>query len=317
MELDISKISKSTLSGQRVLLITLIAAVFLVTMGILSGDIGVLSNTVAISLFIVLVPQIFSKYGEYRNLKEMEEKFPTFLRDLTESIRSGMPFHKAIMNTKGNEYGALSKEIKKMSDQLSWGMTLDKVLDKFSYRVKSSKRLYTAVRLVRESYMSGGDVVSTLESVAENSNILEDSEKERKSLLSEYVLLMYGISIVFVIIVGSINKFLIPVFDSTISASGTTIGLSNPCAAAFGINRDICGVFQSIALLFTSDVTTVGAYYTSLFFVMSMMQSVLSGMVVGQISERSVVAGLKHSVILSIITFSAFGLMVKFGFLGI
>jgi hypothetical protein len=50
---------------------------------------------------------------------------------------------------------------------------------------------------------------------------------------------------------------------------------------------------------------------------MAVVQSVLSGLVAGQISEGSVKAGIKHSIILAGITVGMFYILVQMGLLGI
>lgn len=303
----------------RILLITLGVALPLILISILVGDPGILGNLTILAVFIVVGPQILLRYEKYRALKEMEERFPSFLRDLIESIRSGMPFHKAIISAGQLDYGKLSTEIRKMSNQITWGMPLEKALNQFSERVKDSKRLYTTVKIVRESHLSGGDVVSMLESVADSSTILEDAEKEKKSTLNQYVILMYAISLIFVAIVVAINNLLIPIFQTTgTGAVGEVIGLTNPCNTCSDITCNICSMFEATSEnLFSSDPTSIGSYYASLFFFMAIIQSIFSGLIAGQISENSIQAGFKHSLILVGLTVGAFLILIKIGLLGV
>ncbi len=305
---------------QKITFIPIIVAASLITAGYLSNDRGVAANMIILSIFIAAVPQFLLRYERYKDIREMEDRLPHFLHDLTESIRSGMPFHKAISAASKLEYGALSKEIKKMSYQISWGMPLEKVIEKFSERVKSSRRLYVSAKIIRESYMSGGNVVETLESVADNSTLLRDSEKERKSLLNQYVVLMYAISLIFVVIVVVINNLLVPIFQ-TVGQAGTTgefFGLRNPCEDSLGFSSLVCSVYENIAqFVFLINPKSVSAYYTSLFFIMAVIQSTFSGLVAGQISENSVTAGLMHSLILVGITVGSFMLLIRIGFMGV
>jgi flagellar protein FlaJ len=300
----------------KVLIISLLITSALILAGFLSGDIGILSNTIFLSVFIIAPPQLLLRYKKYRELKEMEEKFPTFLRDLTESIAAGVPFHQAIVASSKLQYGALSKEIKKISNQISWGIPLDKILDQFAERVKRSRRLYTAIKIIRESYISGGDVVSILESVADNSTILEESEKERKSLLSQYTMLLYAISLIFIVVVVAINRLMVPIFQTP--GVGEFAGLINPCGFCAGFTCSVCTLFESTAEhIFFLPPLSIGAYYTSLFFFMSLIQSIFCGLVAGQVSENSVTAGIKHSLILGAITVGSFLLLVRLGIMGV
>lgn len=301
----------------KILLISSLISIVLILIGLLSKQPGVIGNTIFLSVFIVATPQLLFKYKKFREFKEMEEKFPAFLRDLTESINAGMPLHKAITASSKLSYGVLSKEIKKMANQISWGVPVDKVLDQFAERVKKSKRLYTAIKIVRESYISGGEIVSILESVADNSTMLEESDKEKRSLLSQYSLLMYAISLIFIVIVVAINKLLVPIFQQTPTGEGI-IGLVNPCAYCSSISCGICSLFETTSKhLFSLDPLSIGAYYSSLFFFMSLVQSICCGLVAGQISEGSITAGVKHSLILAAITIGSFLLLTTLGMMGV
>jgi flagellar protein FlaJ len=301
----------------KIFLTSLIVALFLLIIGILSRDVGVIGNMIILSTFIVASPQLFLRYEKYRELKDMESNFPNFLRDLVESLRSGLPLHKAIQATSRLNYGKLSKEIKKMSNQISWGVPLQKVLTQFSERVKKSKRLHIATRIMKESYLAGGDIVAAFESLADNTTMLDEAEKERKTILSQYVLLMYAIAFIFVAIVVAINKLLIPIFQLSTTTPGFS-GLSNPCYTCQGLGCNVCDLYSiTAAYIFSIKGGGIESYYTSLFFFMAIIQGFFSGLVAGQISENSITAGIKHSLIITAIIFGSFSILVRLGFLGV
>jgi len=301
----------------KILLISLAVSIFLFALGIFSSDPGVIGNAVILSTFIVAVPQFLMRYERFRALKEMETKFPLFLRDMIESVRSGMPLHQAVVISSSVDYGKLSKEIKKMSNQISWGMSFDKVIDQFAERAKGSRRLNLALKTIRESYMSGGDVISALESVADTAIILDEADKEKRSLLSQYVILMYGISFLFLGVVAGINKLMVPIFQVAVLGGTEGMGIVNPCDKCADFGCTVCGGFQAICGVFGIDIAGISCYYTSLFFFMSIVQAICCGLVAGQISEGSIIAGVKHSVIMATITFGAFNILVRLGILGV
>ena len=303
----------------RFLLLSSAAASALIAFGLVSQDIGIIGNFIILATFMVATPQLLISYQTYRDLKDMEEKFPVFLRDMIENLRSGVAFHKSVITISRSDYGRLSPEVKKMAHQLTWGMTVDKVLNQFADRMKKSKRLYTSTKIIRESFLSGGDVVSTLESVANNVNLLQDSEKEKRSLLDQYVVLMYAISLIFIVIVVVINRLLIPIFQASADTlASETIGLNNPCSTCTGFSCNVCGLFETTSqIYFGVQPGTTASYYTSLFFYMALIQSLFSGLIAGQISENSVTAGVKHSLIMVGITLGAFSILVKLKLLGV
>jgi flagellar protein FlaJ len=307
---------KKKLSKQAsTLIISLVISAFLFSVGIISKDVGVIGNVIILSTLIIVAPQLFFSYLKYREIKEMEEKFPHFVRNLIESINSGMPLHEAIKAASKVSYGKLSKEIKKMANQISWGMPVIEVLDDFAERVKKSRRLFSAIKIIKESYLSGGNVVSTLESVADNITILRDVEKERKSILDQYVLVMYAVSLIFIAIVIALNRLLIPVFKTTALAEGS-LGLTNPCLQCQGMECSICALYQFTSQnIFSIDPESVAAHYSALFFFMSIVQSIFAGLIAGQVSENSIVAGFKHSLILACISLGAFSILARIGML--
>lgn len=164
---------------RRILMISSVISVVIIAIGFVTQNAGVVGNGIILGIFLIAVPLVIFRYQKFKALKESEEKFPIFLRDIVEAIRSGMPFHLAIVASNKLEYGRLSKEINKMSNQITWGMPVIKVLDQFSQRVKGSRRLFDSLQTIRESYMTGGDVVATLDSVADNLTYLDEAEKEK------------------------------------------------------------------------------------------------------------------------------------------
>ena len=283
--------------------------------GILSGDKGVLANGIIISTLAIGSTYFLYQYQKYRDIKEMEAVFPNFLRDLAEAISSGMPLYKAIQQTSKIGYGRLNLELKKMSNQISWGMSVDKVLDQFAERIKSSKRLYMAVKIIKESHISGGDIVSVIDSVANNLISLQDAEKEKKSILHQHMLIIYAITIIFIVIIVFINRLLMPIFSSP--SFGQQAGLTNPCDACTGGACSICALFDVTSTSMFGVESGIASYYTSLFFYMAFVQAFFAGLVAGQISENSIIGGLKHSLILSVIVLVSFMFLSRLGLLGV
>ncbi|MCD6403381.1 MAG: type II secretion system F family protein [Candidatus Aenigmarchaeota archaeon] len=323
----------------KVLVITLVISFILVVLGTFGGP-GVLGNTIILSAIIVAVPQVILSYAEYKELKEIEEKFPIFVRNLMEAVNSGMSLPQAIMFVSKYDYGKLTPYVKKMANQLSWGIPLVKVLDQFIEKIRRSKELVRSVRILQETFKSGGDIGKTLETIAQTLNTLKDLKNERKSLMNQHVVMIYFLSFTFLGIVVAISRLLIPVFQTasfqTTSAFGISlsVGLSNPCQDVYPCikSQDTgevicycegnqpacipCEVYASTCSMLGVDKSSAGCYYVSLFFFMSIVQAFFSGLVAGQISEGSLVYGIKHSLILVTITIGAFYILTYLGLIG-
>lgn len=179
-------------------------------------------------------------------------------------------------------------------------------------------------------------MVESLESLAESLTILSDIEKERRSLFSQHVVLMYFICFIFIGIVIGIERLMLPIFESpglqeTATEMGP-LGFTNPCEVVYtcwetetgkvecsckgSVECIPCGIYYSICSLLGVRKGTMGCYYTSLFFAMSMIQAIFSGLVAGQIGEGSIRAGIKHSLIMSSITVGSFMILTYLGVIG-
>ncbi|MEM5852764.1 MAG: type II secretion system F family protein [Candidatus Aenigmatarchaeota archaeon] len=304
---------------QKIILIAISITSFLIIIGLLNEDektrIGVISNALILFAFMLILPLVILRYQRERAIKEMEETMPAFLRDLVESINAGVPFHQAIVAASKVEYGELSKEIKKMANQISWGMPVNKVLDQFTERVKSSKKLYLSIKILKETYYTGGDVVSTLASIADSLTQLNEIDKERKSILNQYVVLIYGIAFIFLAILVGINRLLLPIFRTSESLGEFSVFVS-PCENNPSL---ICDIFSipAIYIFGLEKAGSIASYYISLFFYMSTIIAISCGIVVGEVTERSMTAGIKHALILTVAVWGILLLLKVLNFLGV
>ncbi len=312
---------KADLSREmKVLIISIIISLVAIFIGIISGDIGVLGNIIILSVFFIGLPQLIFNYMNYRDLKEIEFRYPIFLRDLVESTRAGLPLHKAIRSVSKTDYGPLSKEVKKMAHQLSWNVNIIKVLEQSRDRLKNSESLNRIIRVLIETYKSGGSVDQTLESLANTLSTIQETQKERKSILSQYVVAMYAITFVFIGIVVGINRLLVPIFSSAnLGANPISGSVPNPCeACAYGGGASCapCYIYFNVCNLMGIDTSGISCYYVALFYSMTAIQSITGGLVAGQIGEASLRSGIKHSVILFLASSGIFFIFVRMGLLG-
>jgi len=302
---------------QKIVLISSTITIFLISIGIFSADettrFGVISNAFILFAFMLILPFIFLKYQRERALREMEEKMPLFLRDLVENLRSGIPLHQAILHCSKLDYGELSKQLKKIGNQISWNMPLNKVLDQFEKRVSKSRKLSIALRILKESYFTGGDIISTLSSLVDNLTELNEVEKERMSVTNQYVVLIYAVAFIFVAILVVINRLMLPIFQSP---GIEAMGLVNPCSDSYDL---ICEIFNlpSKYIFAVKDLKSIGSYYLSIFFYMSTIIAISCGLVVGEMRERSLLAGLKHSLILTMACWGILLLLKVLNLLGV
>jgi len=311
---------------KKILIASILISLVLVIFGILSGDPGVIGNVILLSIFIIVIPQLILNYINYRDLKEMEIRFPDFLRDLVEMTSVGLPLHKAIISVSKTDYGALTKEVKKMANQLSWNVNILTVLEHSKKRLRKIPALSKIMRVLIETYKNGGKIDKTLNSLSDTLYTIQETQKERKSMLGQYVVAMYVISLVFIGIIVAIDMLMVPIFESMSQQQAS--GMENPvvdmvaspcstCLYTESLHCSPCKLYFGICGFLGSEKESISCYYIALFFSMGVIQSICGGLVAGQIGEGSVRAGIKHSLILFGITCGAFFILVKLGILGV
>lgn len=296
---------------------------FIITLGlsIYVSDTIISTNIIFLGVLILFIPYSIFKFLEFKKVKAYEESFPNFLRDLAESQRAGLPILQSIKLASKSDYGILSHEIKKMESQLSWNVPLETVLNNFSKKMKKSVVIARTILIIQQANKSGGNVEDTMDSLADNIEMLKSVKEEKEILLSQQVMMMYGIFFIFLGISIALLKFLIPLLQSDISDTSSFSlfsANSNPCFECLSTNTNpqctSCDLFFTV-----SDSAGLGereeasTYYKSVFFVMIIVQAIFSGLIAGQIGSGSAAAGIKHSMIMLLSGGSIFLLVSKLG----
>jgi len=297
--------------------ITLILAIVIFLFGIIffRHDIGLIGNFIIFSMLIILIPRSLKTFFYFQKIKKMEEIFPVFLQDLAEWQKAGLTLHEALKNASKIDYGKLTEEIKKIHIQLSWGIPLQEALRNFSERVKDSEIIRKAVEIIIESYQSGGNLEETMDSLAKNLSLIKEMHKERKTIMSQHVATMYIIYFIFLGISLGLLKSVLPIAAMELF-TGEFGGVKGQgkfiCDVCSGLSCLPCTVFLGISKILALGEGVAG-YYKGLFFSMLLIQGIFTGLICGQITENSLKAGIRHSLILALIGLGIFMIAVRVG----
>ncbi len=230
---------------------------------------------------VAIGPTMLIKYREYEDKKEIERRFPDFLRDVTEGTKAGMTLPKAIKEAAKGDYGALDPHVKKMASQMDWGVPFDEVLERFAKRTKSASMRRTITTII-ETHRSGGNVSDVLKIVAESVTDMEKIKKERKSHVYSQMITGYTIYFIFLGVMIGLQRFLIP-------------------SLAMDAGADIA--FDTGAGLHMDELAVI---YEDMFQNLVLIQGLFSGLAIGKMSAGSVIAGLQHVLVLIVIGYTAF-----------
>ncbi|MFQ5647893.1 MAG: type II secretion system F family protein [Candidatus Aenigmatarchaeota archaeon] len=305
------KLKLGKMPANKTTLISVVVALLLIIVGLIMGDMALLGNLVIIAIFAVVLPLFFHRYSRFNRIKALEEQFPNFVRDLADSVRSGMSFKEAMAIASRANYGKLTEEIKLMHNRLSWDTPMMRVWDIFGKRVKESKLITEALNIMKESQLSGGNVAATLDSIARDMVMFKEVEAERQSLVHQHVLIMYGIFFMFLGIAIMIIFVMVPMIKTQPQVAVGALGVqfTDPCA---GVAFFPCNFFQALGVIFAMPAG-ITLYYTALFFTVVLIQGFFTGLIAGQLGENSVIAGTKHSLIMVTVALGVFLFMAKTG----
>ncbi len=301
----------------------------------ISGAIQVGGSMLILGLITSVIPYGILNFLRNRAVRNMENQFPSFLNDLAESKRGGMTILKAFESARDTDYGRLNREIKKVHNQLTWGIPFPDVMERFSKRMSDSPVIQESLHIIIQSFESGGSITETIESVAENASQLRKVLQEKRSQLKQQLFIMYIIYFLFIGITIGIYVMLSQLLGLGSQEAGALQGIGDVLGSDGGSSGPVnfCGQdifaaepFCSTAKIFgfvPSNVTSLSsqyasnyaygkmAYYKSLLFLMLMIQGACTAAVSGQISEGSPSAGIKHAIIMMPMAFIAFMLIVR------
>jgi flagellar protein FlaJ len=227
---------------------------------------------VSITLVISAVPPAIVHQKIAGRKSSMEKGISNFLRDLTETRKTGLSPEACIANLSGRDYGAFSKELKKMSSDIGWGIPMRNVIMDFVKKTRSWMS-QIVMFLLLEAIDVGGGTISMIESLARFNNMTQEVEKEKQMSVRPYMIMPYFAAIL-----------LVATTLMTLIFTTQTMGMSETTAASSSSSVDF------LTLIFTVSVIT---------------HCYLIGLVAGKISEESLAAGFKHSALLVVIAIVA------------
>lgn len=226
-----------------------------------------------VAAVIILGFPLVYKYNDYRNTKQIESMFPKYLRDVAQNIAAGMTLPQAMKTVTTNDYGVLNQHIRELSAKISWGVSFEKGMHDFAQKTRSSS-MRRNIQTVIETHKSGGRIDTILNSVAQSLQELEKIKKERSASVYAQMINGYLIYVVFL---------------------GVMIGLATILIPAFRLGETLPDLQQ---------------VFIDMFRALTVIQGFFAGLAIGKMAEGTLVAGIKHSMVLVILGYSAFLIFV-------
>ncbi|RJS68964.1 hypothetical protein CW693_03490 [Candidatus Bathyarchaeota archaeon] len=216
------------------------------------------------AVLIALSPPTVLDYMDYKWRKAVDEHLPDLFRSIVQAQETGMTLPQALEEASKRNYGPLTAELKKMTAQISWGMTFEEALLALGKRV-NTVLMQRTVPLIIEASRSGGRVEKVFDPMGKFIQTTLMMDKERRNQTRPYIAIIYVAFFVFLFTVILLFK-------------------------SFFVN------IEGLPILGTSVTSTTDM--RRMFFHMTIIQAFFGGLVAGKMGEGTIIAGLKHSLIM-------------------
>ncbi len=241
----------------------------------------VIDDFAVLAVLISIIPLAVLDFREQSRIKNLEDALPNFFRDLAGMNDSGMTLPNAVHLVAGAEYGALTPHIRKLDNEMSWGVGFVEGMYRFGKSL-GTPLADRSVDLIAKASKAGGDISEVLRAAASDTFETVNLAQERRNNMFIYVII--------VIVSWAVFMFVIAIL---VSSFLTTMATAGTAASATAASSQFMGRIDLPA-------------YKRLFTHAAMLQGFFSGLCAGQMGEGRAVAGLKYSAIMLIISWVVF-----------
>lgn len=234
-----------------------------------------------LALIIGTIPAaIAHKYYVSKRGKSLVNEVTNFLRDMTETRKTGASPETCITELSSRPYGNFSKYLRLVARQIRWGQSFRIVYETLKKKIRSWFALINIYLLVDATDVGGGNP-ETLETMARYGEMQASLEKEKMAAIRPLMLMPY---------IGAV----LLVFS-------TIICVNFMQSSVLSIGRQTIPYTQLISTIIPTIVS----------------QSYMTGIVTGKVSSGNISAGFRHALILTSITLVIIVLMQHFQILAL
>lgn len=234
------------------------------------------------AMIVGIFPLAVFYESKARYERRIRNQAPDILRGMSSSVASGLTLMKTTELVAAAGEMGMYKEVKKMNRSIEWGSEVGDAFKNLANRIKVAS-LTRAVTLLTEVLRTGGNMPEALGISAKDAEIERTLIKEREVNMLIYIMILY---IAFGVFLGIIyllfTSLLPPLFEAFRSTAGMA-GAGMPFGAALKEEEINALLLQA-----------------------TMFQSLFCGLMAGQMGEGNILAGLKHVLLMLLITWMLF-----------
>jgi len=262
-----------------------ILAFFIFIGGIsIPGDMLTGMDFIIFGVLVIIGPVSFYDHQKRKRRKEIANQLPEFLRDIANSTSSGMTIYDAIRSASEGDYGKLTPELRTLTSQLSWGISIKQALTNFAERINTNELKRLAIT-INKALEIGGNTSSVFHAAAKEIDQIKRVEQQRKTEMTMYSIVIFISFFVFLAVILIIdNTIFEAIFDLQTEMAGQRIGN------------------MRIAQIDRSEVQNV-------FYLFVFVQSLGGGMLGGYMTEGRLSSGVRYGFVLVLVTFFVFKIL--------
>jgi flagellar protein FlaJ len=234
--------------------------------------------SIALTSALSLIPAALTQIIDSKLCREIDENLERFLMDLADAQQAGIPLIRALEEAATRSYGALTGDVRYMVARIQWGFTVEDSLGILKARALTPLSMKIAT-LLAEAVRYGGDLRTVFTGTAEFVRRINELRRERSRRLRPYVIVFYVSIIILLVLTVILSKGFI---------EAITVG-ETPTQIPIAIDK----FWFKLAML---DLAII--------------ESVFGGLTIGKISEGVIKAGVKHTMILLLATYTVFRFLI-------
>jgi archaeal flagellar protein FlaJ len=204
-----------------------------------------------------------------KKIRSLESNLFVFLDDLKDLLQGGMNIVTAMEVLSDHNYGALNQYIRRITAQIKIGVPFENSLIEVFSEIDSSM-FNKIANVIAETMKYGGNLIKIFSAVSNYVKLIDEMGEERRSKTFSTVFSSYFMFFIFIAIILTIQIVFLPMLKSNdINTSGVSIESIN---------------------------------FNAYFLYLLIIQASFAGPIIGKISEGNAMAGIKHSIILLVIS---------------
>ncbi len=251
------------------------------------GFFGVVDGPLVEAAVFVLGVSAVTYEVSKRRQRAFDAAVPDFLDRLASVNEAGLTVVRSIERVAESDLGALTPEVRRTRADIRWGADVQTALRRLERRTGTAM-ISRAVTLITNAMAASGDVAPVLRIAASEAQDSYRLYEDRRRQMLTYLIVIYLSFLVFLGIVGALKLSFIPAIEQ--AAAQTTAG------------SDVQVTGGVLSGLQSADT----AAFQVLFFHVTAIQGLCSGLVAGLLGEGSVADGLKHATVLLTLSYVVF-----------